>query len=67
MKLFLCYPKQKKCLSEGLKKGVKKGDEDICHRKCVSKEGRLNLRTMHLQENYEQKQTFADVLQINCS
>ena len=41
MKLFLCYPKQKKCLSEGLKKGVKKGDEDICHRKCVSKEGRI--------------------------
>ena len=55
----------KKCF--GITMSWLRGDGEICHRKCALKKDGLNLRAIHLQENYEQKQTFADVRQSNCS
>ena len=63
MKLFTClscisygqyFQMQKICLSEGLKKSFKKGGQgDLLQKVCFLSMGGLNLRAMHVQENYE--------------
>ena len=45
---------QKICLSEGLKKSFKNwGQGDLPQKVCFLSMGGLNLRAMHVQENYE--------------
>ena len=51
----------------GSKKFKKRGRGNLPQKVCFLKQGRLNLRATHLQENHEQEQPFAAVLQNKCS